>query len=891
MLSRYRILSPLGAGGMGEVYLAFDESLERNVALKVLPRLSVRDPELIRRFVQEAKAASSLNHPNIVTIHEVGNVVEGDETLHFIAMEFVRGRTLREKLREKVPLAKLLEWVAQCADALTKAHAAGVVHRDLKPENIMVTDDGLVKIVDFGLAKLIQSGSAPPGGMSDISTAHQHTREGAVLGTVGYMAPEQVRAGPIDHRADIFSLGCILYEVVAGSRAFSGSSQIEVLHMILNAEPAAVARLNPAVSPDLERIVERSLAKDPDERYQSAREISIELRRALRSGVSRPLRREERSRARRLPLLLGASALVVAAVIVGSTIAFRGPEELDLTNYRFTPVETTPDYEGSAAWSPDGRSIAYVKNVGGVLQVFTRSLDASVPTQITTAVADCRTPFWSPDGQRIYYVSLAQEGDALWSVNTAAGTSEVVLPNVNSAAISPDGKTFALLRDREQGDFAMSLWMMVPPAEPLRYTNPAFDTRPISAGFLRFSPDGKKLGAWVSLLVGGAPTNFWEIPLDGSAPRRQATWGSKFPRPQPFAWMPDSRRVVFASERRLGFADTHLWIANTESGEFRSITASHASQAYPTVSPDGKRIVFSSEDFDFDLIEIPLGAGVPGAMLATSRAERDPVWSPSKPEYAFVSNRSGLEEIWLRSADGTWERPIARPPDFSTESVASFSSLSFSPDGRRIAFQASAEAAEARIRIVNIAGGTPVPLTRMRPYLEDHPSWSPDGKWIAFTSSGGGGRTDLVKVRPGGDGEVRLLAGTLLVNTPLSWSPRGDVILCETLEGMTLVSSDGREQRILTEETWLAHEWSTDGSKIFALKVGESLDIVLIVFDPGDGREEVLQSLGPVPPMNHPVYGLSLAPDGRSLATSVAKLRGDLWLLEGFAPEENSDRQ
>lgn len=885
LLSHYRILSLLGAGGMGEVYLAFDESLERNVALKVLPHFRVRDPERIRRFVQEAKTASCLNHPNIVTIHEIGSVVEDEATLHFIAMELVRGRTLREKLKDRAPLARILEWLAHCADALSKAHAAGVVHRDLKPENIMVTDEGLVKIVDFGLAKLVQSGSGGGDNAAEASTAVMHTREGVVVGTVGYMAPEQVDGAAIDHRADIFALGCILYEVITGTRAFAGASQIDIMHMILHEDPPPVTKLNPTASPDLERVVERCLAKDPEERYQSAREISIELRRAVKRGFATPAKRAERPPGRlRRAIAIGAALLLVAAATGWVAWRLGAREELDLTSYRFTPIETTPDYEGSPTWSPDGRSIVFVKNVEGVLQVFIRSLESSVPTQLTSAVADCRAPFWSPDGQRIYFISLAQNGDALWSVNTAAGLAELVLPNVNAAAISPDGKTLALLRDKEQGDFAMSLWTMVPPAAPEKYTHPSLASKPISLGYLRFSPDGTRLAAWVALLVPTSPTEFWEIPLDGGEPRRQETWGSSFPRPQPFAWMPDNQRVVFASEQNLGFAETHIWIAGTRTGELRSITASHSSQAYPSVAPDGKRIVFCSEDAEFDLVEIPLDGTATRALLATSRTEREPVWSPTNSEYAFVSNRNGLEEIWLRSADGTWERPLARPGDITRDSVAAISSISFSPDGRRIAFQASThDVALARVWIANVTGGTPVPLTK-RIYFEDHPAWSPDSRWIAFTSMQADGGTDLVKVRPGGDDVTMILRDKLLVNTEVSWSPRGDVILCETVDGMTFVSPDGREQRVISEETWLAHEWSRDGSRIYAIKVGELLELVLVSVDPSNGSEEFIRDLGPSSPMNRPLMGLTLSPDGKSLATSIVNLRGDLWLLEGFAP-------
>src|SRR5215813_2125251 len=298
-LGRYEIRSKLGAGGMGEVYLVEDNELHRKVALKVLPAEVVSNTDRMRRFKQEATAAAALNHPNIAHIYEIGE----SAGIHFIAMEFVDGLTLRELIhRRQTDLAKLLRHLQHVADGLAKAHAAGIVHRDLKPENIMVTRDGHVKILDFGLAKLIEGrGERETRGRGDeratliAASPGPHvpasiTSPGIIMGTVGYMSPEQAQGkiDEIDHRSDIFSFGCILYEVITQHKPFEGKDPIESLNKIIREQPPPITNFNPDVPSDLQRVVRRCLAKDPEERYQTIKDVSIELkevRRELQSGA------------------------------------------------------------------------------------------------------------------------------------------------------------------------------------------------------------------------------------------------------------------------------------------------------------------------------------------------------------------------------------------------------------------------------------------------------------------------------------------------------------------------------------------------------------------------------------------------------------------------------
>src|SRR5437870_12525235 len=281
-LGRYEIRSKLGEGGMGEVYLAEDAELHRKVALKVLPSEVAAHPDRMRRFKQEATAAAALNHPNIAHVYEIGE----SDGVHFIAMEFIDGQTLREKIhRERTELRKLLRYLQHAAEGLAKAHAVGIVHRDLKPDNIMITRDGHAKLLDFGLAKLIEqrkTSSTSGAGASELATAilSQQSTPGMVLGTIGYMSPEQAegKTKEIDQRSDIFSFGCMLFEAATGKKAFEGESVITSLHMVVYEPAPSLADFNPSAPSELQRIVRRCLAKDPDERYQSIKEVAIELK-------------------------------------------------------------------------------------------------------------------------------------------------------------------------------------------------------------------------------------------------------------------------------------------------------------------------------------------------------------------------------------------------------------------------------------------------------------------------------------------------------------------------------------------------------------------------------------------------------------------------------------
>ena len=383
-IAHYQILEKLGEGGMGVVYKARDTHLDRLVALKVLPPEKVADPERKRRFVQEAKAASALNHPNIITIHDIAS----ENGIDFIVMEYVQGKTLDALVpRKGLRLNETLKLAIQMADALAKAHSAGIIHRDLKPTNVMVTDDGLVKVLDFGLAKLTEVSES---GDETTRTLEHQTEEGTIVGTVSYMSPEQAEGKKVDARSDIFSFGSVLYEMATGQQAFHGDSKMSTLAAILNQEPKPISQLVPGIPRDLEKIITRCLRKDPNRRFQTMADLKVtldELKEESDSGtlagtppVVRPARR---------PWVWAAAAMVVVAIAVAGWL-FRGGSRKPQAAPEVVPLTSYAGFERSPSFSPDGNQVAFSWN--GEKQdnfdIYIKLIGSPTPVRLTTDPAD-----------------------------------------------------------------------------------------------------------------------------------------------------------------------------------------------------------------------------------------------------------------------------------------------------------------------------------------------------------------------------------------------------------------------------------------------------------------------------------------------------------------------
>ncbi|MGH7681765.1 MAG: protein kinase domain-containing protein, partial [Candidatus Eiseniibacteriota bacterium] len=432
-ISHYRIVSSLGAGGMGEVYLAQDRTLERSVALKILPPELVRSEDRVRRFVREAKSASSLNHPNIVTIYEIGQdavrahagagaPAAESSAVHYISMELVSGSTLSTKIhQDKTDLRTLLGYLAQAAEGLAKAHAAGIVHRDLKPGNIMVSKDGFAKILDFGLAKLTEKVSSDADVTSGPSDGGEGTAVGAIVGTVSYMSPEQVRGASVDHRSDIFSFGSILYETATRRKPFAAESNVETMHQILHDKPAPVEELNKEVPAELRRLIRRCMAKSPEQRLQSAKDLAIELReivdeyeelsRSGSSGGGSSASGVSAMAARRgvPPAAIIAGGVVIAAAIVAGVLFFQRGGGRSAGPTGQPRISTATGGRGNARGcdlSPDGRYIAYVQQNERMSSLWVRQVATESDVQVLPPQKDeMRSLRFTPDGNYLYYLS------------------------------------------------------------------------------------------------------------------------------------------------------------------------------------------------------------------------------------------------------------------------------------------------------------------------------------------------------------------------------------------------------------------------------------------------------------------------------------------------------
>jgi serine/threonine protein kinase len=874
---------------MGEVYRAWDPRLKREVAIKVLHSDTVEDPGRRQRLLEEAQAAGGLNHPNIVAVYDVGV----DQGRLYIVSEYIHGKELREEIdRGAVPLRRFLDLATQMAAGLRAAHDAGIVHRDFKPTNVMVTRDGRVKIVDFGLAKAF---ALAPGDGS----AHEAmtvTLPGTVAGTPQYMSPEQARGGEVDFRTDQFSFGLVLYEMSTGAHPFRRDSSPETMAAIIADEARPIAELNSRVPAPLRWLIDRCLSKDPEDRYGSTADLFKDLT-TLKNRLTEMTGEESRSieavkKPSRKGLALGTALVGLVAAIVALWLL---PRRLPPAP-RFTPLVTDARFQGAPAWSPDGNTLAYVSTVDGVFQLFTRSLASPQFSQLTNARFDATDPFWSPDNTRIYYNSLAEEWESLWSIGAAGGTPNLVISNAIGGTMSPDGRTIAYFREEATTPSLVgverSIWLASPDGTNARaFPEPPFAGQTFVDGALRFSPDGSKLLAWVwgwTNSGSNVPSSeFWILPWPTGPPYRVLTSLTRAaPAAASFDWMPDSRHIVVSlwDEET---SSTHLWTADTLSGQSVQITSTPGSENRPDLSPDGGRLAFTDEAIDFDLVEIPLNGAPPRTLLATSRSELDPTFSKDGNEYAYVSDKGGMLRIWYRSRDGKFENVVVGPDQFPGDRTLALGAPSLSPDGQRIAYQRYTEKSGYQIWVSTLAGaGNPVQLSPGS-FYQDAPTWSPDGQTVAFLHRTKDYLSTLAVTRVGAGGEPQTILNNVVTLTARpQWSPDGQWILCDTHAGLLIVSPDGKTQRTISEDLWIANAWSGDSTRILGLREADDRPrhYALASLDLQTGREQILNpDLGVIPPAAQPIRGLAMLGND-VLVTSVASARSDILVLEGFTP-------
>jgi len=756
----YEILGALGAGGMGEVYRGRDLRLGREVAIKVLPADVAGDPARMGRFEQEARAASALNHPNIVTLHDLGR--HGSSA--YQVLELVAGRTVRDLLAEgQLPLRRALSIAEQIAAGLATAHGAGIVHRDLKPENVMVRDDGVVKILDFGLAKLER---ARVDAGSQIATATGGTSPGMVLGTVGYMSPEQARGGTVDFRSDQFALGAVLYELVSGARPFRGESAVQTLSAIIEKEPEPVARLRSGVPRPLVWIVERCLAKDPAERYASTLDLQRDLAR-VRQELSEVAVSGELSAApapRASGWRAGAAvALLLCGVAVG-LLAARLGFGTSTPAPHVPPTLRTLTFSGQdslASASPDGRTLVFRSTRDGISRIWLKSLTDGTEAPLT-AGSDTR-PRFSPDGTSVLFVRDEGGRVSLFRVPVLGGEPRRVIPDAGDGDWSPDGQRIVFLRVGSEGGKTVTKIGLAESGGGAERILASVDQYSMASP--RWSPDGASIAVSSSQYGTSEAAGKFVLLVrtDGSGSKRL------FPPLEGgdvsgIAWLGDGDAIVYAQGESISTVVLSATLVNAgasrvirqqvESGAAEVLLWTPSLSAQVEVVGPG-HLVFDSMSGRQNLEEYVVGdaPATSGRLLAAGTSiDRQPVYSPDGEWLVFSSNRSGNLDIWARSLRTDDLRRLTDHPADDWDPA-------FTRDGAHLIWT-SRRSGNFEIWIADRDGSAARQVTRDGADAENATA-TPDGEWLVY-NSGHEQKSGLWKIRVDGTEATRLVAGTCL---------------------------------------------------------------------------------------------------------------------------------
>ena len=773
-LGHYRVVSLLGSGGMGEVYRATDTRLDRTVAVKVLPQHLSSDPERRQRFEREARAVSSLSHPHICALYDVGQ----QDGIDYLVMEYIEGESLADRLdKGALPVDQALRYAIQIADALDKAHRARLVHRDLKPANVMLTKSG-AKLLDFGLAKLRGSDSEIVfSGQSDLPTERARlTREGMIVGTLQYMAPEQLEAATVDARTDIFSFGAVLYEMITGSKAFSGKSQASLIAAILSLEPQPVSTVQPMAPPTLDRVVKTCLAKDPDERWQTAHDLMLELKwvaeAGSEAGTVAPVVVRGRNRERLAWIVAGALLLVLAVALLFIIANFRrSPTKLSATRF-VIPVSGKQSLLGLSI-SPDGRRLVYGIVSEGKPQLWIRELDSLIAQPLPGTDKSTGAPFWSPDGRYVGVFADSKLKKTELSGGPAQPLAEAPNPRGGSwnrdgvIVFSPDATT-PLYRVSATGGEITQLTTLDESRQETSHRWPFF--LPDGRHFLYLARSSQRENT--AICVGS---------LDSKETRRIGTADSNvsYARPgyllfaqeatlmaQPFdadklqvtgEAFQVVERLRYASPAALsGFSvsDNGVLVYITgnpvpnqltwfdRSGRQLGTVGPTATYSSVRLSPDEKRVAVSRTDppaVTPDIWLIELARGVASRFTNDPAMDILPAWSPDGSHIAFSSNREGAMKLYQKLSSG------AGGDDELLKSGENRFVLDWSPNGRFILYRTQNARTLSDVWVLPMLGdGNPYPLLQTK-FAETFASFSPDGRWIAYVSDETG--TEEVYVR------------------------------------------------------------------------------------------------------------------------------------------------
>ena len=870
-LSHYAILEKIGSGGMGDVYRARDTHLDREVALKVLPQDLSADPVRRDRFQREAKALAALNHPNIVVIHSV----EEAEGVHFMTMELVRGETLAELLGEKAfTLDRFFDIAIPLADAIAAAHEQGITHRDLKPQNVMVDGNGRVKVLDFGLAKLVPHFTAPAG-QSELPTEFK-TADGQLVGTVSHMSPEQAEGKPVDHRTDIFSLGVIFYELVTGERPFTGASPMTILSAILTGTPPDVTELNRSLPPELGRITSRCLNKDPERRFQTAKDLRnalVELQEDLNTnGVAVKRRRDGPRRLRWISVPLG----VAMAASLTYWLARSDPEQ-DTTGppiYSFEQVTSETGRESEPSLSPDGNFVIYAKHTDGQWDIYRQRLGGQRAFNLTDGSPDDDTqPAFSPDGELIAFRS-ERDGGGIFLMG-ATGESVTRLTDFGyDPAWSPDGKRLAVSAQFSPHVLiaptggAAELWLVDVATGDRELL---VDTQALQPSW---SPNGHRIAFWA---IDEERTNrdVWTIPTNGG----QAVPVTDDPAVDwnPM-WSADGRYLYFSSDRR---GTMNLWRVPVEetSGELRGepepVTTPTPFAADLSRSSTGERIAYAALSGSSNIYSIafdPSSGTVVGEPEPVTRRSGVAVGADPSPDGQTVAFMGFQREwdIFVIAADGSALRNLTR--DAHNDRMPRWS-----PDGERIAFYSS-RTGVMEIWTVRIDGSGLQQVTHASDEGAMYPVWSPDGSRLAYR---GGDTTYVRELDASGQGGVRALESPdpeLARFNAHAWSPdgrwlAGELSAEEGSSGIVLYSFASGELVRLTDFGWFPR-WLNDSRRLI-FQSGDSTKSSLFIVDRESGDVRELYR-----PRDAAAEWVAISQDGRTIFFTRTSAESDIWVLD-----------
>jgi Tol biopolymer transport system component/tRNA A-37 threonylcarbamoyl transferase component Bud32 len=872
-LGPYQVLGVLGAGGMGEVYRARDTRLGREVAIKVLPADHLKDGVRRRRLVQEARSASALNHPHIVTIHEI----ESSDGVDFIVMEYVPGQTLDTLIpKGGMPVREVLRLAIPIADALTAAHARRIVHRDVKPTNVIVSDQGVVKVLDFGLARLVADDSDEPGEtLATLTSPEPLTHSGAMAGTAAYMSPEQATGGKVDARSDIFGFGVVLYEMLTGRRPFLGTSVSEVRTAVVRDEPMAPRELVSAVPEALERIVLRCLRKDPQRRFQHMGDVKLELMELAEEADSRssmpaaapapaPIAAASRGFSRWWWLLASIAVVGLAAIAVAFLARARTPTA-PARPPDIAPFTTLPGQEMAPTFSPDGSQIAFGWRREGKEEgydLYVKVTGSETLLRLTNNPSVWISPAWSPDGRLIAYSRMAKagkDGSGVYVV-PALGGQERKLSGLFAQdprrflSWSPDGTLLA----RPTLGAVHLLNVATLESRPLPAPAAECQTTMTAA----FSPDGESLAS-VCLVNQGVFAIFAQ-PVSGAAARKLAVVHGGV---DGLSYAPDGTHLIYANRGDLW----RLWL----SGGLPERILAGRDAFYPALARSGRRLAYTQQVTNTNIWRVGLAErlraeGPPVSLISSSRRQQTPAFSPDGRRIAFASNRSGAGEIWICNADGS--DPMA------LTSFGDTGSPSWSPDGNEIAFD-SGLSGDAEIFVVRVDGGVPRRIdTGVR--NSSVPSWSRDGKWLYFCVENA--RTVQVYKMPYPGGPA------VALTTRGGYWPRGSAdgrrVYYASQGELWSVSVTGGDEGAVPGFPRFARglviDWMAVPGGIYFMD-GTGASPAIAFFDLATKRVHRIVDI-PGPPELW-VGGLAVSPDGRSILYSQQdSVSADIMLVENF---------